>query len=210
MQLVSCESTAEKSAYIYGLFDPETLEIRYVGKAVDPDGRLYRHLYYSETEDFPKARWIRKLKAAGKEPRMQILEKVPDFIWACTEIKWIAYFKSQGARLLNIDEGGAGWGLGQKHTEATKSKMSKAAKARIYPGWQDKMSQARLGHPVHESTRKKLREKFKGRKLNHESGETISARQKALWAALSPEERARRSAVARQGLARKRGLPPAN
>ena len=96
--------------YIYALVDPITTEIRYVGKADQPQRRLrYKHLSKSELNvDTPKSRWIKGLLANKKFPKLKILEKVRKEIWQDREVYWIAYYKGKGADLTNSTDGGEG------------------------------------------------------------------------------------------------------
>ena len=59
--------------YIYGLIDPVTKHIRYVGKANDPYKRFLNHLYTSSTEDTYKSRWITSLVKKNLKPELKIL-----------------------------------------------------------------------------------------------------------------------------------------
>ena len=50
-----------KTVFIYELIDPKTNETRYVGKSVDPQGRLNKgHLGDNKTSH--KRNWIKSLK----------------------------------------------------------------------------------------------------------------------------------------------------
>lgn len=64
------------SQYIYGLIDPTTSSIRYIGKSRDPHTRLNEHL--KEQSDNAKCRWLRKLKSVGAVPVLVVLEEVSD------------------------------------------------------------------------------------------------------------------------------------
>lgn len=44
------------TTFIYGLLDPRTKELRYIGKADDPNTRLAKHTKYSQKETNYKAR----------------------------------------------------------------------------------------------------------------------------------------------------------
>lgn len=85
--------------YIYGLVDPDSLEIKYVGQTKNPENRFKQHLKI-EIEN-RKVFWIANLKRKGKKPILQIIEKIetkrPDF----HEKKWINYFNSIGIDLFN-------------------------------------------------------------------------------------------------------------
>lgn len=97
---------------IYALCEPDTGEVRYVGKTVEkPARRLVYHLNRAKSDrrHLPSARWIFKRSCEGKRPIVRELEKVSENDdWASREKYWIAYFRSAGADLLNLTEGGEG------------------------------------------------------------------------------------------------------
>lgn len=96
-----------KPAYIYALVDPNTEEVRYVGKTVNLEWRLRDHCNGSNNCNNPhKSRWIAKLKAAGKKPIMTILQECDGDAWEGAECHWIAHYRSMGAQLTNILSGG--------------------------------------------------------------------------------------------------------
>jgi hypothetical protein len=83
--------------FIYGLHDPRTGALRYVGKSVDPQSRYAGHM----TQPHSSVRgWIQSLTAAGLRPEMRILER-------CTsdgiseEMQWIQKSLADGCELLN-------------------------------------------------------------------------------------------------------------
>ncbi|MHA1754893.1 MAG: GIY-YIG nuclease family protein [Candidatus Odinarchaeia archaeon] len=96
--------------YIYALMDSISGEVRYVGKADQPQRRLrYKHLSKSELSvDTPKSSWIKSLLANKKFPKLKILEKVRKEAWQEREVYWIAHYKNLGADLTNSTDGGEG------------------------------------------------------------------------------------------------------
>lgn len=91
-------------SFIYALAHPETLEVRYIGKANRPQARLKGHL--REARRFtPLYRWMRKLAAQGLAPKLLILEDCGDN-WREAERRLIAEARHRGERLLNVAEGG--------------------------------------------------------------------------------------------------------
>jgi len=90
-------------AEIYSLRHPDTGEIRYIGKAANTYKRLKSHLRDSSRRNTPVYCWMRSL---GKPPHA-IVEAVaigPD--WQSLEKQVITQYKADGARLLNVAEGG--------------------------------------------------------------------------------------------------------
>jgi group I intron endonuclease len=143
------------TAYIYGLSDPLTKEVRYIGKTNDLHKRYLRHLSRSQRETNHRACWIKHLLNNGVKPEMFIVETVKDDDWQEAERFWLIQFRVAGARLVNTTDGGTGgktcdW-RGRKHTEETRKKML-AAQAK------------RKGIPFSETIREKLRHSRRGRK----------------------------------------------
>ena len=83
---------------IYVLRDPDTLEIRYVGKTKDPVVRLSCHMSAAKSGRRGKDAWIRSL---GKRPIMEILEWVPEREVPESERWWVAELLSDGCKLFN-------------------------------------------------------------------------------------------------------------
>lgn len=88
--------------FIYGLFHPETGELRYVGKANHIEKRLKSHLRDSSRRNTPLYCWMRTLASA---PRIDVLEQVVDADWKEAERRLIALHRA-GGRLLNLADGG--------------------------------------------------------------------------------------------------------
>jgi hypothetical protein len=89
---------------VYGLRDPETNELRYVGKTVHrPSARLNGHMLGAMNGSSMRvAHWIRTL---GTEPRLTIFAcDVPEHDLAETEAAVIHAMRSAGYDLLNRPE----------------------------------------------------------------------------------------------------------
>lgn len=91
---------------IYGLTDPVTGELRYVGKAENVKERYSSHLH--DGSDSPKALWIRRLKELGLKPGVYLLERCDGETWQEAERRWIAHMETVGASLTNVRAGGEG------------------------------------------------------------------------------------------------------
>jgi hypothetical protein len=96
--------------YIYILICPIDQEIKYVGKANNPQRRLRDHMkdFRSRLGEFKKTAWLLKLYQQGLKPDMEIVDEVEIDKWKEMESFWIAYFKSIGCNLLNSGKGGNG------------------------------------------------------------------------------------------------------
>jgi len=91
--------------YIYGLRDPLTDEIRYIGKANNPKLRFSYHMACNDVNRH-KVNWILSLKELKLKPEMVILEKTNEQEWEEREKHWIKYGRDNGWRLTNISDGG--------------------------------------------------------------------------------------------------------
>lgn len=102
----------ELNNYIYGLVDPFTYQIRYIGKSKNPINRYKKHLYpyYLKAETY-KNRWIRGCLKRGEKPILLIICGINDKIYNINELEkfFIGIFKQiDGNRLTNGTAGGDG------------------------------------------------------------------------------------------------------
>lgn len=133
---------------IYGIIDPITNQIRYVGQTINLTKRKSAHIRMAikTNNNTYVYNWLRTLLAKGYKPEFFVLEicKVQDL--DSLEIFYINYFKMLGSNLTNSVEGGKsrrgykhslksrkerslkmkgnGWNLGRKLSSETKLKMS--------------------------------------------------------------------------------------
>lgn len=158
-----------RPVFIYGLTDPESGAIRYIGKSTRPVERLTNHM--NDRSRCHRTNWLREIKARGQRPGMVILERVDGaWPWQESERFWIAYARSNGWPLTNNTSGGDGvpdlptesrariastWkgrkhktdsiekmraaSAGRKHSNETKARMSAAHKGRQIK-WIDKVA----------------------------------------------------------------------
>jgi hypothetical protein len=101
---------------IYCITDPETAEIRYVGKSNYPPRRFADHISIARklrsrgrTLDVDSPRfsiydWIAMILDQGKHPKMFVLSLVPAQEAVRAEREWIEKLKKDGAPLLNDGE----------------------------------------------------------------------------------------------------------
>lgn len=96
-----------KTTYIYALIDPNTDEIRYIGKSNNPKARYAVHISLNKNDtNKHKKRWIRGLLKSNQEPILKILEKVQYSKWEERERYWIDHGRDEGWPLTNIADGG--------------------------------------------------------------------------------------------------------
>lgn len=113
---------------VYGLIDPRTDHLRYVGQTVNLKERIAHHLIPSRLHaSLPVSRWLRKLSEVGLAPDVAVLEEPEPANLYESEKFWIGYFKMIGCSLLNLHDHGPGGRLkGWHHTDDTKAKLRAA------------------------------------------------------------------------------------
>lgn len=151
-----------RPVFIYGLVDPLTDEIRYIGKTVRPKERLQNHM--NEKSNCHRSHWLQSLKAQGLRPSMVLIEEVCGaWPWQESERHWIAYGRRHGWPLTNNTSGGDGvpdlpietrrkmastW-LGRKHSDETKAKIGASSSFRCASELtRKKMSNAHSGREI--------------------------------------------------------------
>lgn len=110
--------------FIYGLIDPRTNELRYVGKSVRPIERLATHIREARSGSILHSRrWIDGLTAVNLRPELLILEEVDGDANECERF-WIASMKLAGCSLTNRTIGGDGQAPGYVPSVEAKAKIS--------------------------------------------------------------------------------------
>lgn len=168
----------ESSVYIYGLYDPRTNALRYVGKTVDPKTRYNDHLTQLKART-RKVNWIKSLRALNLQPTMRTLDIVPESWSNTVERYYIKFWREKlGNQLTNGTDGGDGGAitnpdarerirqahLGTKHSDDHKRKISESHKRRCEdPAERKRMSETakRIGlipprHDGENSSQSKL------------------------------------------------------
>lgn len=92
--------------YIYKLTDPNTSEVRYIGKTGSSlNRRLQQHIYRSAELRNHKDYWIQSLLKKGQSPEITLVEEATDSDWESREIFWIGEYRKTG-KLTNVADGG--------------------------------------------------------------------------------------------------------
>ena len=99
---------------IYILIDPETHQVRYVGKANNISQRYRAHLNRARKHHIHKLNWVKSLKEKGLKPIIEIIDVVSIDDWVFWETYWIAQFKAWGFKLINYTNGGDGCTFGNQ------------------------------------------------------------------------------------------------
>lgn len=137
----------ETKHIIYGLIDPRTLLVRYVGKS---SKGLHRPLDHGRPHGLARAGhrsdWIRELRAAGFDYAIVVLCSTSGEHAYCDEQWWIAFGRACGWPLTNHTDGGPGT-RGRRASPETLAKM-----------------RANCGHPISDAQRRRLRDSLLGNK----------------------------------------------
>ncbi len=95
------------TVYIYGLVDPTSGKVRYVGKSKNPKYRLSVHMNWYLSRTSAKSKWIHGLIKQHLKPSILILQEVSESESATAEAKWISLYKNND--LVNSNDGGVGY-----------------------------------------------------------------------------------------------------
>ena len=101
--------TESETTFIYGLVDPITNKVRYVGKSINPKRRLYFHVREAQgnqLENSHKLNWIRKLLSQELCPTLKILQECAVDDWQKAEKYWISKYRKDKLGLTNVLDGG--------------------------------------------------------------------------------------------------------
>lgn len=114
--------------FVYGLCDPETGELRYIGQTTQGVWRIRQHVARAKMRDSRThtAAWVLQLHYKGTTPEWFILEECCSTELDDAEAFYIALYRSLGARLTNILDH-AKTRRGYKVSEETRLKQSKSA-----------------------------------------------------------------------------------
>lgn len=93
------EIANDQPHYIYGLFDPNTGAIRYIGRSTNPEKRFASHRNMSQND--VKTAWVRELRKNGQRPELAIIETCTAETVKDAEWGWIKRCMEAGADLTN-------------------------------------------------------------------------------------------------------------
>jgi hypothetical protein len=172
---------------VYGLHDPRTNELRYIGKTTYGVYRRMRNHYRSARigRNTHVAHWLASLEREGLAPTVRILDTClfPELL-NDIERQWIANARKRGARLTNLTDGGEG-ALGRRQSEEAKARISAAAKGntrcvgrQVSEATRARMSaaqRAQYATPAGLERRQRLAEMHRGMKAGPETRARMSA-----------------------------------
>lgn len=171
-----------KNCVIYGLYSSRNDELRYIGQTTNIKARLSEHICHAKNKKTPVNCWMRRELNDGFKIYHRVI--IENAVFNFTEIEVISEHRSKGARLLNVAAGGLGvlggrgtrgqkrpdaaifmrgnkFAAGRKWTDERRVKMSSLMKGRVFSEEHKKrISVAKMGHPVSEATRAKIRSTF--------------------------------------------------
>jgi hypothetical protein len=111
---------------IYGLVDPRTFLINYVGLSSKGLKRPRQHRWNSKRENSFCLQWMIDLHQAGLVPQIVVLEECLYDLLKSDERWWIAYGHASGWPLKNLNAGGAG---SLNPHPSTRERLSRAGRA---------------------------------------------------------------------------------
>lgn len=118
--------------FIYTLSDPDTDEIRYIGKTVKSlKQRLTNHIYTSKKINNHRCNWIKSIINRDKKPLIKLLDSCQWNESQQLEEYWINQFKNWGFNLVNATDGGEG-NLGLKLSKERKDKLVASVSRIVY------------------------------------------------------------------------------
>lgn len=112
---------------VYALLEPNTLEIRYVGKSCSGLSRVRQHFNPSQLNSKnKKSNWLKSLLNKNLYPQVKILDYANNKI-TLSELEIFHIKKHKSERLLNMTDGGDGHGYKRKQKVRAWNKGLKAS-----------------------------------------------------------------------------------
>ena len=134
-----------ENVFIYALSDPRNNQVRYIGKANNPEDRYTNHFNSARDKNTHKRNWINNVRKDGLRPELIIIDEVPKSEWQYWEKFYISLFKTWGFSLVNYTEGGDGSTFGNSGS------------------WKKGNIPHNKGVPCAEETKQKIKDKLTGR-----------------------------------------------
>lgn len=165
--------------YIYGLSDPRTGEVKYVGKTIDINRRYRNHINTNDNaKNSKRVAWIKNLKSQGVYPEIFVIEETTEDLWRKAEQYWISYFKSIGCNLKNGTEGGDTLPIlvGVENPNYNKPRP---------PETRRKISEGHIGKGISQEHRRSISKKLKE---NYKSGYQTATKYKSKYKHIIAED----------------------
>lgn len=163
---------------MYGLIDPQSKMIRYVGRTTQGQKRFHQHSYAARNcrSNTHVNNWIRSLYAKGLRFEPTILEFTDRATLIERERWWIRYGRMSGWDLTNLTEGGDGI-PGYVVPESTRQKLREAHST---PEAVARIKALHTGRKRSDETRRRIGDASKGRKPNAETRQKQSTAHRGL------------------------------
>lgn len=167
--LKQVDYTVGQHTVIYGLLDPLTKELRYVGMTKkDPVRRLRQHLRFCQSRNKDgewvgnnyNYHWLRFLLREGQKPVMSIIDVVAAEEGGPAEAAYISLYEEEGCQLTNMMRGGEGGSQLPEVREKIRRALWKFFSSPAGKVVREKQSQAKqrfYDSPAGEKTREKMR-----------------------------------------------------
>ena len=148
-----------KSFCVYGLLDPRTGHLRYVGKASCLRDRAVKHLCPSNLAGSShRVRWLRQLRQLHLKPVPVVIETFDtEAASLLAEIELIEYFRYLGCNLTNTAPGGIGGYTGPMSAE-TRAKLSASNRQPKSAEHRARIAESHVGIRPSAATREKSRQ----------------------------------------------------
>jgi hypothetical protein len=191
---------------IYGLIDPRTRLVRYVGQSCRGLDRVRRHRWKSSKDGTHCARWIRSLRRDGLEFDATVLERVEGSEDLNTaERYWIAYGRASGWPLTNLTSGGDGGLAGYVFSAESRARIGDAHRGMTHtPEARAKMSRAHAGKVLSAEHRAKCGRHSRGKVRPSDVVQRISNAKRGMT--FTDEHRQALSEAAKRRAARARNV----
>jgi hypothetical protein len=197
--------TTEKGYTIYGVADPRTGDIRYIGQTKNVKARRKSHISGScSGKTLPVSRWERKLRQEGVLPTFVILQEgIGREDINRLEAEWIAKGRAEGWSLLNLIDGATSEPHGCPLSDERRAKIAESMRRR----WEDPAFRAEKTAKIRVAMAEpgyaeKHRAAIVGRVLSDETKAKVSEGVRALWE--DPEYRSSQGEAVRAGLEKTR------
>lgn len=92
----------QKIAGVYGLRDPRSGRVMYIGASTNVEARYRSHLCSSSGGGFEKLKWVRELERAGLAPDLVLFEQTEPARLKAAEAVWVAGYRLLGEADFNV------------------------------------------------------------------------------------------------------------
>lgn len=145
--------------FIYGLIDPDTRQLRYIGQSIRGFARPISHWKNKRNRELKDHAhcWVRSVLKRGKVPEIEVIQECSSFAELDeAEDFWMEYFRMIGCDLTNTYHGGKG-AKGMCLSQERKKAIGDFHRGKIESEETRRLkSIAHKGKTLSEQTRKKL------------------------------------------------------